>query len=342
MSKKKLLGFSIVAGLLVLAVTLPAAELALRLTGSTPWESGERIENQPSTTRPDPELGWRYIPGRYTMPPFVDAGEPTTLTIGPDGYRVTGDAPKGQTARVVLIGGSYTFGHGLSDDQTLAWRLQHDIPEAAVANLGAVGYGTYQSLLTLEKYLASTPESEAPLKLVIYGFIQHHRERNVAGWVWLRTMSMNAQQRDVRVPFCTLDTAGRLQPQAPDGYPVWWFRESSALVTRLSELHARLRGRGRYGQMEGVTRAVLQRINQLCKDRGAAFIVASFDVTSEVKSEYAAFLAENGIEHVDCVHPRRGDMDLRLIGDHHPNHIVNEYWAETLLPIVRSRVTPQP
>src|SRR5690606_3697868 len=99
----------------------------------------------------DPELGFRRLPGQrwvqpargdievqWTMP--ASWREPLTFTFDRTGYR----NPDGrERADVVLIGDSYVEGWYVSDDDTVARRLEAEL-HAPVANLGVAGYGTLQ------------------------------------------------------------------------------------------------------------------------------------------------------------------------------------------------------
>jgi hypothetical protein len=50
-----------------------------------------------------------------------------------------------------------TNGYGLSDSDTFTWKLQRSHPEVAVVNFGTAAYGTFQSLLRIERTLDETP-----------------------------------------------------------------------------------------------------------------------------------------------------------------------------------------
>ena len=163
--------FSIVAVIVTLTMMLALSEVALRLAGKSPWEDSGRTDD-PVMHEPDAVLGWRSKAGNYEVPPRVKSGEAARLTFLENGRRVTSRksaTPDGEAngiPELILVGGSFTQGWAISDDETFAWKLQERFPNLEVKNYGTGGYGTYQALLTMRRVL---PQQESP-KLVVYGF----------------------------------------------------------------------------------------------------------------------------------------------------------------------------
>jgi hypothetical protein len=61
--------------------------------------------------------------------------------------------------RVLLLGDSFVFGHGVEEDETVAAQLERFLPGCEVVNLGVTGYSTDQELLLLrERGLAYRPD----------------------------------------------------------------------------------------------------------------------------------------------------------------------------------------
>lgn len=73
-------------------------------------------------------------------------------TVNGEGYRgpVVAAWPAPGRARVVMLGDSITFGHGVGDDETFSAVLSRD-PRVEAVNLGVPGYGTDQELMRLER-----------------------------------------------------------------------------------------------------------------------------------------------------------------------------------------------
>jgi lysophospholipase L1-like esterase len=107
---------------------------------------------------PDPDLGFRHLPyarrvGRPRSDIEVAWGLPASrhdtmaVTYDGRGYRNATDLTR---AGIVLIGDSYVEGAYVSDEDTVARRLQSRLRQP-VANLGVAGYGTAQELIVLER-----------------------------------------------------------------------------------------------------------------------------------------------------------------------------------------------
>src|SRR5437667_9132538 len=114
-----------------------------------------------------------------------------------------------------------------------------------VANYALAGYGTLQSFLLWKEKSSSGIDS----RLVVYGFFDHHVERNVAPPEWLAVMALTAKHEEsLASPFAYLDTGGGLAIGGPIQYPLWPLREHSALVNFRQHEYARLDGWHRRAQ----------------------------------------------------------------------------------------------
>lgn len=102
------------------------------------------------------------------------------------GRRVT-PADNGEPrAELLLFGCSYTFGHGLENEETWAWRLGALLgPEWRVSNYANNGFGAQQMLSLLEEKAVEPPV--APARASLFLAIEHHLRRN-AGLIDLRSV----------------------------------------------------------------------------------------------------------------------------------------------------------
>ena len=73
---------------------------------------------------------------------------------------------------IMGIGGSFTWGHGIQNENTFLEVLGKDL-DVSVANFALASYGTLQSLQLLERHIHLNP------KVIIYGFISDHIQRNL-------------------------------------------------------------------------------------------------------------------------------------------------------------------
>jgi hypothetical protein len=128
----------------------------------------------------DPEIGMVSRPSNHAKRidgPTPNRG-PLIYDIYTDdrGARVDGPAQQQSPAHVdiVTLGCSFTWGHPIQDQDTYAARLARDLG-VSNSNFALAGFGTTQSLLELKRNRDLAP------KLVIYGFITAHLDRNVLG-----------------------------------------------------------------------------------------------------------------------------------------------------------------
>lgn len=116
----------------------------------------------------DPVLGWRNTRG-LRLP---------DITTNADGWRAAHEfvleKPPG-IRRLVLLGDSYTFGFGISDEEAIAALLQQRLGAGwEVMNFGVPGYGTDQQLLSYE----TVARRHVP-DAVVLGFFLRDYSRNL-------------------------------------------------------------------------------------------------------------------------------------------------------------------
>jgi hypothetical protein len=312
-----------IAVTLGLVAALAAAEVALRLTGHAPWRYATIDPRIPVVNDPDPILSWQPKPGAYLIPPFRAGAQPTRLTIQADRSRATG-SPGDRARKLLLVGCSFTFGWGVSDEDTFAWKLHDKLPGYDVINHGVVGYGTYQSLLLLERLLAEGP---APNR-VVYGYLEGHEGRNVAHPLWTFGLTKYSRQGMVAVPFCTLDGDGHLRRRSPERYPEWPLHAQLAVVNFLEQSYMKLELPERTAQGRPVTDLLLLQMADLCRQHHIEFAVVFLSAGDEARDHYARFLRDHGIETINCSHPLTADVVVA--GDGHPNPRLHAYWADCI------------
>ncbi len=146
---------------------------------------------------PDDELGWAPQPDTVSRQRLSHEGEllyDVTYTIGPNGLRVssgsTGDHDTPSEAECVLVfGGSFTFGQGLEDDQTLPSQINSkSTTPYRMYNFGVMGYGAHQMLSALQHGLVDDAVrcDRARVTQVFYQGISDH-VRRAAGSAWWNT-----------------------------------------------------------------------------------------------------------------------------------------------------------
>ena len=143
-------------GLLIatVAVLLGAFELGLRAFWGGFYLKGDRTYLTSNATR-----GWANRPSTTAV--YGEAEYHVTVSNNALGFRgkeVAPAKPPG-SARVLVLGDSFTYGIGVADDETFSARLAALDPRADVLNTGVNGYGTAQELLLLrDQGLALRPD----------------------------------------------------------------------------------------------------------------------------------------------------------------------------------------
>jgi hypothetical protein len=166
--------FAPAAVLLAALLVLGTAEVALRLLDypfRTKW-----VPSENALAQFDPELGWAYIPNRSVTQRFGSYGRPIEMHFNDIGSRVGEPGLRFDPARptVVFVGDSYTFGHGVTYEESFVGQFERysGLPYQVV-NLGVQGYGTDQSLLSLRRHI-----EDFDTKVVVYTFLLDHVKRN--------------------------------------------------------------------------------------------------------------------------------------------------------------------
>jgi len=118
-----------------------------------------------------------YHPTRgWTLKPNVDYRKNGNhVSSNALGFRSVGPYVRDEKkAQVLVVGDSFTFGSGLSNDETWPHRLESKLPNSQVINLGVDGYGMDQMLVTLQESVGKFRP-----KIVVCAFIDDDLERNL-------------------------------------------------------------------------------------------------------------------------------------------------------------------
>ena len=324
--------------------TLGLCEGLLRILGFQPWQYRTSDVNEPTMLEPDPVLGWRNKLGNYVLPRYDASGEDVTLTFLDRGRRRTRMALTSAHEQLIFVGGSYTQGWALNDEDTFAWKVQEQYPEFDVLNYGTGGYGTYQSLLALEQEL---PHLSSP-KHVFYGFIFHHEVRNTASGRWLRQLMEYSLRGHTELPFGTVNEKNGLQRHSPTRYLELPLRESFALVAFVERAYMKLKSWRRFNQRREITEQTMLQMKRLTEVYGAAFTVVILTSPDEPREHYLKFSRENDIHCIDCVVECTDCLydlprDMMIAGDGHPNAELNARWADCIeraLEVRRAEIYP--
>ncbi|MGE0269465.1 MAG: hypothetical protein AB7S78_13530 [Candidatus Omnitrophota bacterium] len=268
----------------------------------------------------DDTLGWRLRSGSYDV--FTAEGEKgIQYTLHELRGRDTGGSDRSAEQSVFFLGGSFVFGQGLDDDETLSWKFQENQPDITVRNYGVMGYGTYQTSLYMKEIIPKTTGA----RLVIYGLIQEHEERNVAAASWVEDFVLRAHSGKVRFPYIKSVDGMDFHSEIFLGYP--YSRAVSKFVMPRLILKAVMQivSRRRERYKDKVLEFLLLDMDRYCREQGVKFSVLILQADAQKYAQYSDFVLSHGINFLQC--PLM-TSEYGLPGDGHPNADMNNQWAE--------------
>ena len=133
------------------------------------------------SSRTDPLLGWSNQPNVNARQ--VNRDFTVSYGIDADGWRrLPVSASATPAPEIWFLGCSFSFGIGVEDAETYPYRLAENAwPDFQVRNFSSSGWGTVQAYLILKQQLESGARMP---RVVIYGWINHHRQRNYLRRSW--------------------------------------------------------------------------------------------------------------------------------------------------------------
>ena len=168
------LKFRLFAAALSLIFTVAGAEALFRVIDFPFDESW--VPRETKLAQFDPQLGWVYVPGTTAVQEFGESRRSITMSFDGIGAR----APAADRIldpglpTVLLVGGSFTMGHGVPYEESMAGFLASTLTERyQVINLGVQAYGTDQALIMLKRHIG-----QFNVRAVVYTFISEHVRRN--------------------------------------------------------------------------------------------------------------------------------------------------------------------
>ena len=323
-------------------VGLVISEISLRLIGIKPWKyvttndsiSGKKI------FKDDSILGWIATEEEYKIYPADQREKTFNLSIGKSGERKTGLDRKNFDKEFLIVGGSFTQGWGVNDEETFSAKLEKKYSDIKVHNYGQGGYGTVQSALLLEREIIKKKLSE----LVIYGFIEHHEYRNVARHNWMRTLEMYSQRGTTKTPYGIINDQNKLILKKPVFYVNFPFKENLSLITLIEKVYSKNRSKKgfprdseRKKQQKIVTEKTILKMKKIAEKNNSDFLVIILDYMNKYNIEnYEKFFKNNQINFVNCAIPLIDEMVL--IGDYHPSQKGHSHYSECLYDYIESEI----
>ena len=309
----------------VLLLLWPCAELACRLVGAKPYiQQKYSISATPEDCIiPHERYGFALGEGEFEV---TINHEHHYKATHKSGCRITSlqDFNSDTLAPVMaLFGCSYTYGMGVDDEETFAFKLQHNFRQFQLLNMAVPGYGNLQGCMQLESMIQ---EGTVP-EVAIFVYASFHDERNALLPRYknsLRLGFLNAQaQMDERMyrsrfPYGVL-WDGELIIESVEWTDISAFsrlREYSAAVNFVADFKENIITRKL--QPDLVTQAIFGRLKTLCDEAGIDLMIVGITDDVHTTGQLRAFNGL-GIDAFPLGVDTRDSTLNNLPYDSHPN-----------------------
>lgn len=301
-------------------------EIFLRTIGHKTFNFKNEISTL-SIFKHDDVLGWATKPGNYSI---KLNNNNINYKILSDGSRFTGQQNNSLNDKIIFIGGSFTFGDAINNEESVPYKLQEKFNKYNVKNFGVSAYGTYQSYLNLKNIYRNNEN----IKYVIYLFIEHHEIRNIGDASWLEALNFLSSE-PVTIPYIKINKENKFTEYSPVKYVVFNLSKYSVLITKLQKKIMRLKLYSKNDNQELITQEILLMINKLSKENNSKFIFVNLMLNKTKKEKYKIFLESNNIIYADC----EIELSEKYIvkNDGHPNNIANEEYAKCISKFIKKK-----
>lgn len=235
----------------------------------------------------------------------------------------------------IFLGCSYTFGMGVSDEETFV-RLLNDSQAGNMRfiNCAAIGYGTYECFKRLELAFSEGYRPAA----VIYVFINDHLMRGAAP----RVFGKAAETFDFTVtPWFSVDGRGELafHPSRSLALPGERYLRVINLLSRrraLKLMEETKRQRFEPKDARIIYAAEAAAMARLCRQNGARFIVVSLDTgknwlaDESVPGKYRRNLKDTEFVNANLEELYLPEYHVRGQLNFHPSAKAHKYWAQKI------------
>jgi hypothetical protein len=253
------------------------------------------------------------------------------VTLSESGDRITSERPLPLNKQIWIFGDSFTLGQSLNDSETYPWKLQQAIPTHEVRNFGRCGASTITSLRRLEELLR-TSKDKPEIAVLAYG--SFHDARNVFARHWMKAASVDGS-RAWTTEVARVDDDGKAVIEKKEvQYTEWPLVRVSALVSLL-ELGYNIRENRR---ANSVSRALISRFSELCKEHGILLILGSV-LPDELGKETLNYFADQGLDTIDLSVDYTVPEYTNLPYDGHPSGKANTIFAQRLAKAIQSTGT---
>ncbi len=333
---KGLRNFSLLASSLVISLII--VELYFVLDVSDVISSTTRLNGDGGLMRPDDLLGYTANPGEYIAKRCVVSCEERVVydakySVNPQGHRRTPQADSSHLT-AIFFGGSFTFGSGVNDDETLPYYFAQKNPSYGVLNLGLGGYGPQHMLRQLESADFSRHTGQN-IELMVFHTSPELADRSYC----IPTFSAGTPKYRFRNGEVSLSGKcwGRvgIVPRILD--------RSTAYKTIRSRILPGIIG---FDEKIDLYLQIINKASKMAKEKyGCRFVVAYlraqdgyFHWSEYSNDKILRFFSDNDIEYIDVT--LASDVgalsdELKIIGDGHPSPLAHKRRAEAITEYLR-------
>ena len=331
---KRELKLKIALILISICFSLLLLEFFLRFLNFKPWKYENEISKNNEIFQYEKKLGWISKKGFYQMTFDENKNPNSFITIEEKGNRFIENSEENKES-IIFIGGSFTQGWGINDNQTFSNLIKNYFQKYNVYNFGQSGYGGVQSLLLLQEIIK---EFKHP-KLIIYGFIEHHEQRNVARSAWLETLlrySKRGHYNKPQIPFATINKNNQLIIHEPKSYIEFWLREESALIVALEKFINKQISRHRKKYQDLTTKQIFIDMKKIADENKSNFLIVNlFFTNKDNEKKYEIFFNEKNLNYVNC--NINLDKTFLILNDFHPNHKANVLYGKCIKDYIEKK-----
>jgi len=128
----------------------------------------------------DPNFGWSVLPN-LDLERSNANGEPWVIRTSKNGVRGSNVWKLNRVKRVLIIGDSFAFGEGVNVEKRFDSILNTYFPRWSFINLGVMGYGTDQELMTARSYMNGLGKDDILFILTYYNDFLDIQRKSFAG-----------------------------------------------------------------------------------------------------------------------------------------------------------------
>ncbi len=326
--------------IIIFIITIILLEIVLRIIGIQPFHFNNfKINSEPSQCLiPHPLTGLALHPGTFEV--NMNDSIFYTATHTKDSVRISSDSIKTSLPEIHFHGCSFTYGMGVNDHETFAFLLQKKLENNfTIKNKAVPGFGNIQGLLLLENELKTN--SKKPDKIIMF-YADFHDMRNQLSPYYREHLYYGFLNMDPHIkkefkksqsskfPFIKIknNDFNIHHVNMNDIFKPVPLREYLSISNTIQNFINDTQHKKNVSSFSSIK--IMERMNDLCKENGIEFIVASIiqtDATINVLKE----LRKIGIETLDMgIDILNDNRYNHLPHDSHPNALAHSIYAEKL------------